>query len=219
MFRSRITAETSSKKLSVTLGKIDCLVLNAGISIYSFVEDITDTSVYRKILDVDFYGSIWMAHYGLKYLKESHGRILVVSSLLGKYGMISRAPYCAAKWALHGFFNSLRCEVASKYGMSITIVCPGAVQTQINQHRIGGDGATAKMRLKTEAGISAQKCATRAIASLIAGEREVVLQPMAKIMEILHIFFPKMVDRILIKGMLKSHELVTTETAFKDKNY
>lgn len=87
-----------------TLGDIDCLVLNAGISMDCTVSDLSSTADIRRVMDTNFYGSSLLAYYALPSLLKSAayggGRIVVVSSIYGFVAGPDRSAYCASKFAL-----------------------------------------------------------------------------------------------------------------------
>ncbi|KAJ3102260.1 hypothetical protein HDU97_000696 [Phlyctochytrium planicorne] len=121
-------------------GSIDLLVLNAGVSMGSALSTFSDVSAFRRIMEVNYIGSAAGALYALPYLKRAVGRgkIVVVSSVLyaqqGIIGGPNRTGYCASKFALKGFFDSLRLEEPD---IDITMIYPGIVKTEINQSRLG----------------------------------------------------------------------------------
>jgi len=70
--------------------------------------------------------------YALPYLKQTHGQIVVMSSYSGEIGFLYRTAYCASKFAVTGFFESLRMEESKM--IDITIVCPITVETSFREH-------------------------------------------------------------------------------------
>lgn len=120
-------------------GRIDVLFNNAGISQRALAND-TSIEVYKKIMDVNFMGSVAMTKAVLPMmLQQQSGHIAVISSLTGKFSTALRTGYSASKHALHGFFDGLRCEVW-KENISISIICPGFVKTHVSENALRGDG-------------------------------------------------------------------------------
>jgi short-subunit dehydrogenase len=102
------------------------------------------------------------------------GHFVVVTSLVGKIGSPYRTTYAASKHALHGFFDSLRAEVASS-GIRVSLICPGFVATNVSKNALTGDGsAQGTMDEATAGGISADRCA-RGIARAIERNRSEAL--------------------------------------------
>lgn len=118
---------------------VDVLVNNGGISQRSQVSE-TEFAVYKKLMDVNYLGTVQLTRLLLPYfMKRNKGQFVVMSSVAGKFGVPYRSGYSAAKMALHGFFDALRAEV-SKTGIGVTIICPGFVKTDISKNAITGDG-------------------------------------------------------------------------------
>ncbi len=120
-------------------GRIDVLINNAGISHRSAYRR-TDPAVTRRVMEVNFFGSVHCTRAALDALLESRGLIIVISSVAGFAPLIARTGYAAAKHALHGFFESLRAELAGD-GVGVLLVCPSFIATGIDRNALGGDGA------------------------------------------------------------------------------
>ena len=67
------------------------------------VDEITDVSIYRKLIDVNTLGPVWVTHHVLPQLLRAHGSIMVISSVSALFGLCNLAGYCMSKSALHGF--------------------------------------------------------------------------------------------------------------------
>jgi NAD(P)-dependent dehydrogenase (short-subunit alcohol dehydrogenase family) len=119
-------------------GGIDVLVNNAGITQRSAFA-ATETHVYRTVMDVNFFGALYCTKAALESLVERRGLIVVMESIAGIAPLLGRSGYCASKHALHGFFTTLRAELRSA-GVGVTLVCPGFVQTNLQDRALGGDG-------------------------------------------------------------------------------
>ena len=118
---------------------VDVLINNGGISQRSQVSE-TDFSVYKKLMDVNYLGTVQLTRLLLPFfIKRNKGQFVVMSSVAGKFGVPYRSGYSAAKMALHGFFDALRAEV-SKTDITVSIICPGFVKTDISKNAITGDG-------------------------------------------------------------------------------
>ncbi len=120
-------------------GRIDTLVNNAGISMWALFDQVEDLSVFDKIMQVNYLGSVYCTHYALPHLKETRGRLVAVSSLTGKAGVPTRSGYAASKHAMVGFFDTLRIELMGT-GVTVTISYPDFVATDIRKFALGTDG-------------------------------------------------------------------------------
>lgn len=122
--------------------RLDVLINNAGITHRSLVEK-TNPEVFRKVMAVDYQGPVELAVAALPLLKASKGIIINVSSMAGWMPVLGRAGYCAAKSALHQFFEVMRCEVR-QYDVKILMVYPSFLDTPIEVNALGHDGKKAK---------------------------------------------------------------------------
>ncbi|WP_405228768.1 SDR family oxidoreductase [Lentisalinibacter sediminis] len=125
-------------------GRLDVLMNNAGTVHRSLFEE-TDLEVYRKVMEVNFFGSVNCTKAALEYLRATKGLIIVTSSIAGVAPLYGRTGYAASKHALHGFFESLRCEVAAD-GVRVMVACPNFVRSPFEQRAMGGDGKPAGTR-------------------------------------------------------------------------
>ncbi|EGR30443.1 short chain dehydrogenase, putative [Ichthyophthirius multifiliis] len=113
--------------------KIDILILNAGINAHSPFQEIEDIQIFRKIMDTNFFGYVYPTKYALQHLLKNKGQIVVLSSISGEIGLPYRSAYCSSKFAVTGFFESLRIEL-NQNDISITIICPPSVKTDMRNH-------------------------------------------------------------------------------------
>ena len=169
------------QKAEAWQGGVDVLINNAGISQRSLAID-TDFSVYEKIMDIDFFAPLRLTQLVLPAMVErGSGHIAVVSSVAGKVGAPLRTAYCAAKHACCGYFDALRAEVETAYGIKVSVILPGSVQTAIATNSLT---ATGDVRGSSDAnidnGLPAEEAASRIINGMAAGDREI---PIAEGME------------------------------------
>ena len=112
-------------------GKLDSLVLNAGMSQRNTALD-TPLSVTQDLMHLNFMSFVSLAKVVLpSMVAQKDGQIVVTSSLSGVIGTPLGSSYSATKFALHGYFNALRAEVA-KDGINVLIICPGPVESEIS---------------------------------------------------------------------------------------
>jgi len=120
------------------LGPVDILVNNAGLSHRSAFAK-TDLAVIRRVMDINFWGSVNCTKIALPQITERNGVVVVISSTAGYAPLLGRTGYAASKHALHGFFATLRTEVADA-GVDVLIAAPSFVDTDFRHHALGGDG-------------------------------------------------------------------------------
>uniref|UniRef100_A0A8C6ZAN9 11-beta-hydroxysteroid dehydrogenase 1 n=1 Tax=Nothoprocta perdicaria TaxID=30464 RepID=A0A8C6ZAN9_NOTPE len=110
-------------------GGLDMLILNhIGKSYFSYFDG--DVGHVQKLLQINFLSYVAMTVSALPMLKESEGSIVVVSSMAGKVGFPLTVPYSATKFALDGFFSSLRQEFSMQsVNVSITLCVLGFINT------------------------------------------------------------------------------------------
>ncbi|KFO98405.1 Corticosteroid 11-beta-dehydrogenase isozyme 1, partial [Calypte anna] len=122
-------AERVVKEAGTLLGGLDMLILNhVGTSYFGYFNG--DIEHVRKLLEINFLSYVAMTTTALPMLKESEGSIVVVSSMAGKVGFPFTAPYSATKFALDGFFSSLRQEFTiQNINVSITLCILGFIDT------------------------------------------------------------------------------------------
>jgi len=183
--------------------RIDCLILNAGISMGQEFDTLVDTSILRKLMEVNYFGSVNCLFYALKYLKRStRPKVVVISSGVGKFATPTRTGYSASKFALHGFFEAWRCEAGPKYGAEVTMICPGVVQTDINRTRLSS-GDTPPSILDVESGMPVSQAARMIVQSVARGDRECLMTPEQKPGLIIKQFFPELIDWMVTQKIRK----------------
>jgi len=123
------------------LKDVDILINNAGISQRSYARE-TEFSVYKRLIDINYLGTVKLSLWLLKHFeKRNKGHFVNISSSAGKFGVPVRSGYSASKFALHGFFESLRAELA-RTDIKITMVCPGFIKTNISKNSLTADGSS-----------------------------------------------------------------------------
>jgi len=180
-------------------GRIDVLVNNAGISQRSLVVE-TPLDVDRKIMEIDYFGTIALTKTVLPYMiKNGGGYIAATSSISGKFGFPLRSAYAAAKHALHGFFETLRSEVY-QHNIKVLIAFPGRIKTDISLHALTKDGTPhGKMDDGQNYGISAEKCAKQYVNAIRKDKKEVLIGASELLMVYIHKFIPRLFYKLARK--------------------
>jgi NAD(P)-dependent dehydrogenase (short-subunit alcohol dehydrogenase family) len=184
-----------------TYGRVDTLINNAGITMWARLEDVKELSIFEKIIRVNYLGSVYCTYYTLPYLKSSRGRIVAVSSLTGKAGVPTRSGYAASKHAMAGFFDTLRIELAP-YGVSVTVVYPGFVDTRVRERALGPDGQPLGWSpVQEEKVMKASTCAQIILKAAAKRRREEVMTLRGKLGQWLKLIAPALVDRIAARAI------------------
>ncbi len=126
------------KSAAEKIEHLDILINNAGSGVFGALEDLSEEQI-RKQLEVNFFGVVLLTQEFLPKLRKSHGRIINVSSGFGVVGFPLAGIYCATKFAIEGWSESLAYEVSPK-GVSVCIIEPGAFETGFNKNVEWGIG-------------------------------------------------------------------------------
>ena len=175
---------------------IDILINNGGISQRSSALE-TSFEVERLLMETNYFGTVQLSKLIAEdMLERKSGHIVCVSSVVGKFGCPLRSTYSASKHALHGYFDSLRAEL-SRFGIKVSIVCPGFVNTQVSVNALNEKGEkTGVMDARTEAGLTAEEFAKRFVNGLgrrsefYIGRQEVLIVYLKR-------FFPRFYDSLI----------------------
>lgn len=109
-------------------GRLDAVVNNAGAGHVGTIENETLDDV-RRVMEVNFFGVVQMTKAAMPHLRASGGRVVTVTSVGGIIGQPFNEAYCAAKFAVEGFMESLA-PVAASVGVAVSVVEPGAVASE-----------------------------------------------------------------------------------------
>ena len=182
-----------------TFGRIDILINNGGISQRALIKE-TPIELDRKIMEINFFGNIALTKAVLPYMiRQQAGHIVVVSSIVGKFGFPLRSAYSASKHALHGFYETLRAEHKSDH-IRVTLAIPGRVKTQISVNAILKDGSPSnKMDDGQDAGISPERCARQIIRAVQKNKKEVLIGKKELLLVHIRRFLPGLYYRIVDK--------------------
>jgi short-subunit dehydrogenase len=119
-------------------GTVDILINNAGLSMRALFDDV-DLDVIRRLMDVNFWGTVYCTKFALPYIVAGKGSIVGVSSVAGFHGLPGRTGYSASKFAIHGLLETIRIENLKK-GLHVMIIAPGFTATEIRKHALTADG-------------------------------------------------------------------------------
>ncbi|MFM6954487.1 MAG: SDR family oxidoreductase [Sphingobacteriaceae bacterium] len=178
-------------------GKIDTVIHSGGLSQRSLAME-TDLTVIQRLLTVNYVSTVAINQALLpSMLAQGGGKIVLISSLVGKFGTPFRSAYAASKHALHGYYDSLRAELANK-NIQITIVCPGFIRTNVSINALVGDGSAQNSMDDAQAkGMSPELCAQKILEG-IAKKREELYVGGKEVYGVrIKRFFPKLFSKLV----------------------
>lgn len=188
----------TAQKVLEKHGKVDILVNNAGLSQRSLIKD-TDVSVYRDLMEANFFGVVHLTQALLPAWRQSGGQVVVISSLTGKFATPFRAGYAASKHALHGYFDALRAE-HHKEGLGVSIICPGFIKTNLSKKALTGNGSPlGKMDEAQFKGMPVEKFARKAYRAIRAEKAEAYIGGREKAGIYLSKYWPALFRKVIRK--------------------
>lgn len=197
---ARMIAQTMN-----TWGRLDVLICNAGISMRALFEEV-DMKVFKQVMDINFYGTVYAVKYALPYLLKSKGAIIGISSINGRRGTPARSAYTASKYAMEGFFESLRTEVM-KRDVHVLVVCPGFTASNIRNVALTADGSTQGESPRDEGKMmTAEEVAVQTFKALKNKKRDLVLTGEGKMAVFLNKWIPGVVDKLVYNKMAKEKD-------------
>jgi len=183
-------------------GRIDILISNAGVSMRALFEQV-DLEVIRRMMNVNFWGTVYCTKFALPYLLQTKGSVVGVSSIAGFKGMPGRTGYTASKFAMQGFLETLRIENLKK-GLHVLIACPGFTASNIRNSALSADGSLQGESPRDEK--SMMKAAEVAVKIADAVEKRkkiLVITMQGKMIVLLNKLFPFWMDRRVYNSLAK----------------
>src|SRR5262249_14000045 len=213
-----VTAPADRQKLADEanrlMGGLDVLINNAGIGATGHFADVS-TDRLRTIMEVNFFGLTETTRVCLPLLKQGKTpAILNISSVAARRAFPARSHYSASKYAVQGFSEALRAELA-KDGIDVLLVNPGLTQTNFSKNMLE---QKAKVQLDHMRGATPEQVACATLDALARGKHEVTLGFKNKLLLFVNRWFPWLVDRILrrkVRGLFKD-EIAEREKGKKE---
>lgn len=175
-------------------GSIDILINNAGISMRALFREL-DLDVLRKVMDTNFWGTVYCTKYAMKPLLKSKGIIVGISSIAGIKGLPARSGYSASKFAMNGFLESLRIENL-KTGVHVLVCCPGFTASNIRNTALSKDGsAQGESPREEDKMMQPEEVAEALIKAIQQRKRTLVLTRQGKMVTLMNKFFPGWMDK------------------------
>lgn len=183
-------------------GSIDILINNAGISMRALLEEI-QLDVFKKVMDINFNGTLYATKYCLPHILESKGSIVGISSINGYRGTPARTAYTASKYAMNGFFEALRTEVMHR-GVHVLVACPGFTGTNIRNAALTADGTSQGTSPRDEGKMmTAEEVAVGIIRAIRKRKRDIVFTRQGKLAVFLNKWMPGRMDKIVFNVFAK----------------
>lgn len=186
-------------------GRLDVLINNAGISMRALFQDL-DLDVIRKVMDINFWGTVYSTKYALPYIQESKGSIIGISSIAGYRGLPARTGYSASKFAMHGFLETLRTELLHT-GVHVLLACPGFTASNIRNTALAANGQQqGETPRQEEKMMSAEEVADRILQATVKRKRDLVMTTQGKLAVWVNKLFPSLADKLVYNVMAKEKD-------------
>jgi short-subunit dehydrogenase len=186
-------------------GRLDVLICNAGISMRSLFIDV-DINVLHKLMDTNFWGTVYACKEALPHLIASKGSIVGISSIAGYRGLPARTGYSASKFAMQGFLESLRTENL-KNGLHILVACPGFTASNIRNVALSANGTPqGESPLEEHKIMSAEEVASHIYKATVNRKRDLILTSQGKLTVFLNKLFPKFMDKMVFNHFAKEKD-------------
>lgn len=187
-------------------GGIDILINNAGISMRALFKDL-QLDVIRKVMDINFWGTVYCTKYALPYLLKTKGSVVGISSIAGYNGLPGRTGYSASKFAMQGFLDALRIENL-KTGLHVLVACPGYTASNVRNAALVADGSSqGESPRDEEKMMSAEEVAEEIVRAVEKRKRTIVLTGQGKLAVWMNKFFPALTDKLVFNAVAKEGDI------------
>ncbi|MEX0586574.1 MAG: SDR family NAD(P)-dependent oxidoreductase [Pirellulales bacterium] len=181
------------RRIADAFGGLDLLINNAGIGATGRFEQ-SDAERMQRIMEVNFFAPVELIRLAIPLLRRGRDPAIVnVTSILGRRGIPLMSEYCASKFALEGFSQSLRAELARE-GIDVLVVAPGTTATDFHDHAIGSAQARS---WPTQPGVPAADVAAATLRALRKRLREIIPNRRGRMLCLLQRIAPGVVDRMM----------------------
>ena len=164
------------------------------------------SSDLKKVMDINFYGTVYATKYALPHIKATKGSIVGVSSNAGYRGLPVRTGYSASKFAVNGFLEALRTELLHT-GVHVLTACPGFTQSNIRVASLGSDGNSKGESMRDEGNMmSSEEVANHILKAVKNRDRDMVLTLQGKMVVFLNKWLPKLTDKLTYNALAKEKD-------------
>jgi short-subunit dehydrogenase len=173
-----------------TFGGLDILINNAGIGATGRFEQ-SDAERLERIMKVNFFAPVELIRLAIPHLRRGRDPAIVnVTSILGRRGIPQMSEYCASKFALEGFSQSLRAELARER-IDVITVAPGTTETEFHDHAI----AAGAKSWPNQPGVPAANVAAATVRALRHRRRDIIPNTRGRLLVLFQRLAPGLVDR------------------------
>ena len=159
--------------------------------------------IFEKLMQVNFMGAVSLVHHALPHLIASKGHIVGISSVNGRRATPARSAYAASKYAMEGFFETIRMELRPQQ-VRVLVVCPGFTRSNMRKSSIMPDGKEqGETKLKEGRFMEAETVAKKVYKSMVRKKRDLVLTPEGKLVVFANKFIPAIVDNLVFRFMAR----------------
>lgn len=188
-------------------GGIDILINNAGLSMRALIVD-SDVQAFKRLMDVNFWGTVYTTKAALPYIIERKGSIAGISSIVGNRGIPGRSAYSASKFAMQGWLEALRVEMFH-HGVNVLWVSPGFIATNIRSVALNAEGKPIGETPMDESKLmSPEECAMHILTAIAKRKRSIVLTVTGKATVWMSKFLPGIADKYIHKFFFKEGKLI-----------
>ncbi len=199
------------KQAILTFGRIDVLVNNAGISMRALFRDV-EIEVLKRVMDINFWGTVYCTKYALPELLRSKGSLVGVSSVAGYKGLPGRSGYSASKFAMNGFLEVLRVENLHN-GLHVLTACPGFTASNIRFTALSKDGSQqGESTLEEDKMMTAEEVARRIADGVENRSRTLIMTRQGKLAVLLSKFVPGLLDKLVYKTFAREKDSLLKDT-------
>ena len=186
-------------------GGIDCLIANAGMSMWAPFEQVTDLSLFRRLMEVNYLGAVHCVHPALPHLQKRRGLFVAISSIQGRLGVPNHTGYVAAKHALQGFCDTLRMEQEGRGVGVLTVLLHWLRGTELRSQACGADGAPMgdTRRDHSSESVSLEQACSAILRGVARRERELVIPWKLKALTALNALRPRIAEAIVRRAVSK----------------
>ena len=206
-----VSSEADCRKMveqAITVfGTIDILINNAGISMRALFTE-TELETIRRVMDINFWGSVYCTKYALPYIIKNQGTVAAISSIAGYRGLPGRSGYSASKFALQGWMEALRTELLYT-GVNVMWVCPGYTKSNIRNVALNKNSQPqGETPLDENSLMNPDDVAAHILKAIEKRKRSLVLTAQGKETILLTRLLPEFADKMVYKFFFQKGVLV-----------